>query len=136
MSIFNKNKKSKNDTEQESNISIRKTKLDENGMEYEVEEQHKSFKDEDVLKITLQNLIKDNAGGDPFWEDCLIKYFDNVNKTEIEKVKFLYNLSLNKGLFNEFTKEIVKPLNVDEIFEKYNRLLNNKDDINVKKNID
>ncbi len=83
MGIFNKNRKSKNysestvNAEQKSYISIRKTMFDENGMEYEVEEQHEMFNiDEDAKKFTLKQLIKENAGPDPFWEDCLIKYFD------------------------------------------------------------
>ena len=69
---------------------------------------------------------KENAGPDPFWEDCINDFFNNVNKTEDEKIEFLKNLSLDQHLFNEFTKEIVKPLNVDQIFEKYNRLISNK----------
>ena len=88
---------------------------------YYIEEFRKGKRDN--LEINgLQQLIEENSGPDPFWRDCLNNYFKNVNKTEKEKVEFLSNLINNKNLFNEFTKEIVNPINVDEIFEKYKTL--------------
>lgn len=88
---------------------------------YYIEEFRKGKRDN--LEINrLQQLIEENSGSDPFWRECLNNYFKNVNKTEKEKVDFLSNLSNNKNLFNEFTKEIVNPINVDEIFEKYKTL--------------
>lgn len=115
--------------------SIRKTLLDENGMPYEVEEKLIiPDSEQETKKFTLKQLIKENAGPDPFWEDCINDFFNNVNKTVDEKIEFLKNLSLDQYLFNEFTKEIVKPLNVDQIFEKYNRLISKKnvDEFNLK----
>lgn len=77
---------------------------------------------------TLEKLIGSFIGNDPFWEDLLKKYFDKLtNISEDEKIKFLKKLSLNQHLFNDFTKEIVKPSDVNQIFEKYNRLLNNNE---------
>lgn len=50
MDIFNKNGKSKN---------YKKTMLDDNGMEYEVEEKHEIFNiDEDAKRFTLKQLIE------------------------------------------------------------------------------
>ncbi len=133
MGIFNKTKKNKNynesmvNKEKELNFSIRKTKLDENGMEYEVEEQHiVSNPAEDARKWTLKQLIKENAGEDYILEYNLVKYFDNVNKTVDEKIQFLNKIVLDQYLFNEFTKEIAELLKADEIFEKYAKLLDNK----------
>lgn len=114
--------------------SIRKTLLDENGMPYEVEEKIIIPDSEQEAKnFTLKQLIKENAGPDPFWEDCINDFFNNVNKTVDEKIEFLKNLSLDQHLFNEFTKEIVKPLNVNQIFEKYNGLISNKNESVVEK---
>ena len=79
-------------------------------------------------KYTLQELIEKNATSDPFWKECLTQYFENLNKAESEKINFLHKISLNKSLFNEFTKEIVKPINVEEIFDKYNKLTYNIDE--------
>ena len=86
-------------------------------------EENKKYNENSILL----NLIKDNSGPDPFWEDCLIKYFENVNKTEQEKIEFFSNLINDKELFNEFTKEIVGPSNLDELFDKYNKIMNNKE---------
>lgn len=83
---------------------------------------------EKELKYTLDELIEKNATSDPFWKECLTKYFENLNKEESEKINFLHKISLNKSLFNEFTKEIVKPINVEEIFYKYNKLTYNIDE--------
>lgn len=142
MGIFNKNKESKNDrkntanADQKSYVSIRKTMLDENGMEYEVEEKNEIFNiDEDAKRFILKQLIKENAGPDPFWEECINDFFNKINKTEDEKIDFFKKISLNQHLFNEFTKEIVKPLEVEQIFEKYNRLLNNNERV-VEENSD
>ena len=124
MSIFNKKAKNNVNQEKEQILSIRKTKLDENGMEYEVEEQHIMFNPaEDAKKFTLKQMIIENAGADPFLHECINNFLDNVNKTLDEKFDFLSSLVNNKILFNEFTKEIVKPVDADEIFEKYNKLL-------------
>ena len=107
--------------------SIRKTMLNENGTSYEVEEKIIiPDSEQEAKKFTLEQMIKENAGPDPFWEDCINDFFNNVNKTEDEKIEFFKNLSLDQHLFNEFTREIVKSLNKDQIFEKYNKLLNNK----------
>ena len=134
MDIFNKNGKSKNykkntaNPNQKSYISIKKTMLDDNGMEYEVEEKHEIFNiDEDAKRFTLKQLIEKSTVPDPFWENCINNFFNKINKTEDEKINFLQKLSLNQHLFNKFTKEIVKPLDVEQIFEKYNKLLNNND---------
>lgn len=54
------------------------------------------------------------------------KYFDNLNKTETEKINFLQNISLNKSVFNDFTKDINSSTNTDEIYDKYNKLLNSQ----------
>lgn len=133
MSIFSKNKKSKKYNENNANeekdsiLTIRKTKLDENGMEYEVEEQHiVSDMAEDAGKWTLKQLIKENAESDSSLEDCMIQYFANVNKTVDEKIQFLNRIVSDQYLFNEFTKEIAESLNADEIFEKYKKLIDNK----------
>ena len=85
----------------------------------------KRMNEQEAKKITLEQMIKENAGSDPFWEECINDFFNNVNKTEDEKIEFFKKLSLDQHLFNEFTREIVKSLNKDQIFEKYNKLLNN-----------
>lgn len=74
----------------------------------------------------LEQLIEEYSDLDPFWADCLKNYFKKVNKTEKEKFEFLSNLTMmNITLFNEFKKEIVNPINVDEIFEKYKEICDN-----------
>lgn len=104
---------------------IRKTKLDENGMEYEEEEYFEmSNIEEEAKKFTLINLIKKNAGLDPFWADCFINFFNQVNKTENEKLEFFKKLILDKNLFNNLSKDILKTSNSDELFENYKMNLN------------
>lgn len=89
-----------------------------------------------LMTETLENLIESFIGNDPFWKDLLKEYFNKLtNISEDEKIEFLKKLSLNQHLFNDFTKEIVKPLDVKQIFEKYNRLLNNNERV-VEKNPD
>ena len=81
-----------------------------------------------LMTETLEKLIESFIGDDPFWKDLLKEYFNKLtNISEDEKIEFLKKLSLNQHLFNDFTKEIVKPLDVKQIFEKYNRLLNNNE---------
>lgn len=93
-------------------------------MEYEFEEQHiMSNPVEDAKKFTLKQMIIENVGADPFLHECINNFFDNFNKTLDEKIDFLSSLVNNKTLFNKFTKEIVKPVDVEEVFEKYNKLL-------------
>lgn len=136
--IYNTEEKAKNEIISEYNeISIkeaetidgqiRKTMLDENGMEYEVEEKIKIPSTEQIVKeFKLETLIKENAGPDPFWKDCIKEFFNKVDKTLDEKIEFVKKISLDQNLFNEFTKEIVKKLDANQIFEKYNKLINNK----------
>lgn len=90
----------------------------------------------DKRKFTLEGLIESNTNpGDPFWKECLSKYFNQINKPEIQKIDFLYSLTLNKKLFNEFTREIVKPVDVEEIFERYKKIINdNKISIRIREN--
>ena len=46
------------------------------------------------------------------------------NISESEKIDFLSTLILNKDLFNEFTKEINKSVDNNNLFEKYKDILN------------
>ena len=79
------------------------------------------FKNPNLVQETLDSIIKRIADNDLFWETTLKNYFGTLtNKTENEKIKFLNNLATNKILFNEFTKEITKPHNPEELFNKYN----------------
>lgn len=117
MNIFNKKEK-----KEEKCITIRRHKIDENGMEYEVEENLEIPNiEEDANKFLLIDLIKTNTKNDLFWEECLIKFFNKVNKTEGEKLKFLKKIISNQESFNEFTKEILKTEDEDKLFEKYNK---------------
>lgn len=69
---------------------------------------------------TLEKVIESFIGNDPFWKDLLKEYFNKLtNISEEEKISFLKKLASNKDLFNEFTKEIIKCTNVDELFDKY-----------------
>lgn len=59
---------------------------------------------------------------DPFWKDLLKAYFNKLtNKSEKEKMSFLKKIALNKNLFNEFTKDILKSSNPEILFDKYNK---------------
>jgi len=95
-------------------------------------ENQNKIKNSDVNNITnkqsLDELINKVSGPDPFWQTTIKKYFDNLNKTETEKINFLQNISLNKSVFNDFTKDINSSTNTDEIYDKYNKLLNSQND--------
>lgn len=73
-----------------------------------------------LMTETLEKVIESFIGNDPFWKDLLKEYFNKLtNISEEEKISFLKKLASNKDLFNEFTKEIIKCTNVDELFDKY-----------------
>lgn len=78
---------------------------------------------ESKAEITLKNLIKENSL-DPFWADCFTNFFNQINKTEDEKLEFFKKVLSNKELFNNFSKDILKTSNKDELFEKYKMDLN------------
>lgn len=67
----------------------------------------------------LDSLIKRLSGNDPFWKTTLKQYFDGLNKTDEEKIRFLRKISHTKELFNEFTKEIVNSNNSEDLYNKY-----------------
>lgn len=73
-----------------------------------------------LMTETLEKVIESFIGNDPFWKDLLKEYFNKLtNMSEEEKIIFLKKLASNEDLFNEFTKEIIKCSNVDELFDKY-----------------
>lgn len=67
----------------------------------------------------LDDLIKKLCENDPFWETSFKKYFGSLDKTTDEKIKFLQKVSTN-NLFNEFTKEMIKSNNAEDLYNKYN----------------
>jgi hypothetical protein len=88
----------------------------------------------DKPKQSLEDLIR-NISPDPFWQITIKKYFDALNINTAEKEDFLVNVSANKSLFNEFTKEIKNFTDSNSIYEKYYELVNSKND-NVNNNED
>ena len=75
--------------------------------------------------INLEDLIK-NISPDPFWQTNIKKYFDNLNKTNGEKVEFLQNIILDKQTLNNFTKDINSSVNPNDIYDKYIKILNSQ----------
>lgn len=81
------------------------------------------LKNPNFIEEKLDDVINKVVNGDPFWKNAIIKYFDSLtNKNDNNKIKFIKKLVLNKDLFNEFTKEILNPINSEEIFDKYNNM--------------
>lgn len=75
-----------------------------------------------LMTETLEKLIESVIGNEPFWKDLLKEYFNKLtNKSEEEKISFLKKIALNKNLFNEFTKDILKSSNPESLFDKYNK---------------
>ncbi len=74
--------------------------------------------------LNLDELIKKVSGPDPFWQTIIKKYFDNLSKTNEEKIIFLQKLSLDKKVFNDFSKEINSSSNPNDIYDKYIKILN------------
>lgn len=75
---------------------------------------------------SVDELIKKVSGPDPFWQNSIKKYFDNLDKTDEEKIIFLQNISLDKQVFNDFTKEINSVSNPNDLFNKYKeKIMNN-----------
>lgn len=75
-----------------------------------------------LMTETLEKVIESFIGNDPFWKDLLKEYFNKLtNKSEEEKISFLKKIALNKNLFNEFTKDILKSSNPEILFDKYNK---------------
>lgn len=86
---------------------------------------NESMNDEKLKKL-IEELIKKVSGPDPFWQSSIKKYFDNLNKTNEEKVMLLQKLSLEKQVFNDFTKDINSSANPNDIYDKYYKILNSK----------
>lgn len=81
------------------------------------------FKNPNFIEETLDDIINKITNVDSFWKITIKKYFDSLtNKNDNDKIKFINKLVLNKDLFNEFTKEILNPINSEEIFDKYNNM--------------
>ena len=74
----------------------------------------------------LEGLISKEFGRDSSWVSSIKDFFNKVNKTEEEKIDFLYDILKNKELLNEFTKEIVNVTNADELFKKYENKITNE----------
>lgn len=73
-----------------------------------------------LMTETLEKVIESCIGNEPFWKDLLKEYFNKLtNMSEEEKIIFLKKIASNKDLFNEFTREIIKSTNADELFDKY-----------------
>lgn len=109
---------------EESQIIYSDTRLDTNKHYLEVINElinEKMNKKGEILgnEQTLDNFIKRLSGNDPFWEITLKHYFDSLNKTDDEKIRFLRKISYTKELFNEFTKEIVSSNNSEDLYNKY-----------------
>ncbi len=84
------------------------------------------FQNETIINQSVDELIKKVSGPDPFWQNSIKKYFDNLDKTDEEKIIFLQNISLDKQVFNDFTKEINSVSNPNDIFDKYKeKIMNN-----------
>ncbi len=71
----------------------------------------------------FNGLIKKVAGPDPFWQEAIKRYFDKLDKTDEEKAKFLQKVSIDRKIFNDFTKDINSGANPNDIFDKYTKLL-------------
>lgn len=70
---------------------------------------------------TLDELIKTNTSSDIFWQITLKQFFSKLsNVSEEKKVEFFKKLANDKEKFNEFSKEIMKNQNSNEVFNKYN----------------
>lgn len=82
----------------------------------------------------LKDLIKQVAGPDPFWAEAIKRYFNSLNKNIEEKIDFLKKISLNKDVFNEFTREINKNIDPIEIYNKYSNMIKSPDDVNKENN--
>ncbi len=78
-----------------------------------------------LVKQSLNDLIKKRSGNDPFLETSLKKYFDGLDKTDDEKIKFLRTVSYTNTLFDEFTKEIIQSDNPEDLYNKYIEKYNN-----------
>ncbi len=87
-----------------------------------------------LMTETLEKVIESFIGNDPFWKDLLKEYFNKLtNISEEEKISFLKKLASNKNLFNEFTKEILKTVDKDELFDKYNNICTDVKNTNILK---
>lgn len=85
----------------------------------------------------ITEIIKKVVGtNDIFWQQTLEKYFNSLKGiTTDEKIAFLVKLTNKKEIFNEFTKEIVKNEDSQNLYEKYIKILseekNNLSNINI-----
>ncbi len=104
-----------------NNNSIR-TALEEllkekTGKEYTIEPKR--------FEINLNDIINyvTNPAVDPFWTTAISDFFQKLNEvSEEDKMRFLIELVQDKTSYNEFTREITKPENVNEIYEKYSKI--------------
>lgn len=71
---------------------------------------------------TLDRMINSLVNSDPFWFLTIKKFFDSLTISLDEKIVFLTKMANQKGIFNEFTKELVKGYTSDALYEKYSNL--------------
>lgn len=85
------------------------------------------FRNPNLIEEKLDDIIDKVVNGDPFWKTTIKKYFDGLTtKNDNDKINFLKKLVKDKDLFNEFTKELVKNENSKNLYEKYVKILNDK----------
>ena len=107
-----------NDVNNESTKKALEELLNEKtGKEYKIESKEFVISLLDIIDF----ISKQNE--DPFWTKALINFFNNLNNiSESEKIQFLIEIVQDKNSFNEFTKEILKDVNINAVFDKYQKL--------------
>ena len=105
-----------------TNINSKKLALEEllkekTGKEYTIEPKRYDITLTDIINyVTIPNK-------DPFWTMALNNFFNELSDiSDDEKKSFLVDLVQNKDIYNEFTREITKPENVKEVYDKYKKL--------------
>ena len=71
-------------------------------------------------EVTLDDIISYICSVDSFWKDAMSNFISKVDASDDEKERFFLYLYQDKESFNEFSKELLKTENIDELFKKYN----------------
>lgn len=115
--IKNYLKASKDTNNNSTRIALEEILKEKTGKVYKMEP--KSF---DISLTDIINFVT-NPSIDPFWTISLTNFLQKLNNiSEEDKIKFLIELVQDKNSFNEFTKEMIKPIDAIETYNKYKEI--------------
>lgn len=74
-----------------------------------------------LMTETLESVVKDYVGNEPFWTDIILNFFEKCKIDTNKQIELFKDISKDKAIFNEFTKDILKSNDPESLLNKYNQ---------------